>query len=100
MADLVIVSVQDEDARRGVGESQSSPAILAAVMGGRASRILQKRLPEIVQGRDPADWESLLDEVLAITRVIGREGADWVQCTRAATRDSVPQFTKANMVCK
>jgi L-alanine-DL-glutamate epimerase-like enolase superfamily enzyme len=72
--DLVVVSVQDEGGRRGVGESQSSPAILAAVMGAPASRILQRRLPEIVQGRDPADWESVLDEVLAITRVIGREG--------------------------
>jgi L-rhamnonate dehydratase len=58
----------------GIGETHSSPSIVAAVIGAKATRALSRSVADVVVGRDPRDTEQLMAELADATAIIGGSG--------------------------
>jgi L-alanine-DL-glutamate epimerase-like enolase superfamily enzyme len=72
--DVVLVGVRDVDGTVGYGESQTSPAIVAAVLAAPANRAMSRRLKSLVIGRSCTDVDGIMADLRGVTRVVGREG--------------------------
>lgn len=72
--DVVLVGVRDVHGTVGYGESQSSPALVAAVVAAPANRAMRKSLKSLVIGRSCAEVDEIMADLRGVTRVVGREG--------------------------
>src|SRR5215469_7823489 len=72
--DVVLVGVKDVHGRVGYGESQTSPALVAAVLAAPANRVMSKSLKSLVIGRSCIEVEEIMSDLRDVTRVVGREG--------------------------
>lgn len=72
--DVVLVGVRDVHGRVGYGESQTSPALVAAVLAAQANRVMRTSLKSLVIGRSCTQVEEIMADLREVTRVVGREG--------------------------
>jgi L-rhamnonate dehydratase len=81
VADQLVDIVQDASfvrvlagSEEGFGETHSSPSIVAAVIGAKATRTLPRSVADVVIGRDPRDTEQVIAELAEATAIIGGSG--------------------------
>lgn len=74
-SDACIVEVHTDEGVTGVGEADSSPAVVEAVVDAPASHEKSVGLREVVVGRNPFDVEVLWDEMFERSYYYGRKGA-------------------------
>ncbi|MFB6106002.1 MAG: mandelate racemase/muconate lactonizing enzyme family protein [Halobacteriaceae archaeon] len=73
--DACIVEVETDEGVTGVGEADSSPAVVEAIVNAPVSHDKSAGLKEVVLGRDPFDVEVLWNEMYERTYFYGRKGA-------------------------
>ena len=73
--DAVIIEVETDAGITGIGEADSSPAVVRAIVDAPVSHDKAAGLREIVVGRDPFDVEALWNEMYDRTYFYGRKGA-------------------------
>jgi L-alanine-DL-glutamate epimerase-like enolase superfamily enzyme len=73
--DACIVEVETDEAITGIGEADSSPRVVEAIIDAPVSHDKSAGLREIVLGRDPFDAEVLWNEMYDRTYFYGRKGA-------------------------
>lgn len=73
--DAAIIEVETGAGITGVGEADSSPAVVRAIVDAPISHDKAAGLREIVVGRDPFDVEALWNEMYDRTYFYGRKGA-------------------------
>jgi L-alanine-DL-glutamate epimerase-like enolase superfamily enzyme len=73
--DAAVIEVETDAGVTGVGEADSSPAVVEAVVNAPASHDKSAGLAEVVVGRDPFDVEVLWDEMFERSYFYGRKGA-------------------------
>lgn len=73
--DAAIIEVETDAGITGVGEADSSPAVVDAIVNAPPSHDKAAGLKEVVVGRDPFDVEVLWDEMYDRTYYYGRKGA-------------------------
>lgn len=73
--DAAIIEVTTDEGIVGVGEADSSPAVVEAVVNAPVSHDKSAGLKNVVVGRDPFDVEVLYDEMFDRSYFYGRKGA-------------------------
>lgn len=73
--DAFIVRVHTDTGLMGIGESDSSPAVLKAIVETPSSHSTCRGLREILLGENPLDIERLWRKMFAETSYMGRRGA-------------------------
>ncbi|WP_458186970.1 mandelate racemase/muconate lactonizing enzyme family protein [Haladaptatus sp. NG-WS-4] len=73
--DAAVIEVETDEGITGIGEADSSPAVVDAVVNAPASHDKASGLREVVVGRDPFDAEVLWNEMYDRTYYYGRKGA-------------------------
>ncbi|MFB6136193.1 MAG: mandelate racemase/muconate lactonizing enzyme family protein [Halobacteriaceae archaeon] len=73
--DACIIEVETDEGITGVGEADSSPAVVEAIVGAPESHDKSSGLKEVLVGRDPFDVEVLWNEMFDRTYFYGRKGA-------------------------
>ena len=73
--DACIVEVETDEGITGIGEADSSPRVVEAIIEAPVSHDKSAGLKEVVLGRDPFDVEVLWNEMYDRTYFYGRKGA-------------------------
>ena len=73
--DACIVEVETDEGITGIGEADSSPRVVEAIVEAPVSHDKSAGLREVVVGRDPFDVEVLWNEMYDRTYFYGRKGA-------------------------
>lgn len=73
--DAAIIEVETDEGITGIGEADSSPAVVDAIVNAPISHDKSSGLKEILLGRDPFDVEALWNEMFDRTYFYGRKGA-------------------------
>lgn len=73
--DACVVEVETDEGITGVGEADSSPLVVKAIVEAPVSHDKSAGLKEVLLGRDPFDVEVLWDEMYDRTYFFGRRGA-------------------------
>jgi L-alanine-DL-glutamate epimerase-like enolase superfamily enzyme len=73
--DACIVEVETDEGITGIGEADSSPRVVEAIIEAPVSHDKSAGLKEVVVGRDPFDVEVLWNEMYDRTYFYGRKGA-------------------------
>lgn len=73
--DAAIIEVTTDEGIVGIGEADSSPAVVEAIVNAPVSHDKSAGLKEVVVGRDPFDAEVLWNEMYERTYFYGRKGA-------------------------
>ncbi|QLG27291.1 mandelate racemase/muconate lactonizing enzyme family protein [Halorarum halophilum] len=73
--DACIVEVETDEGITGVGEADSSPLVVKAIVEAPVSHDKSAGLKEVLLGRDPFDVEALWNEMYDRTYFFGRRGA-------------------------
>jgi L-alanine-DL-glutamate epimerase-like enolase superfamily enzyme len=73
--DAAIVEVETDEGITGVGEADSSPAVVDAIVDAPVSHDKSAGLEAVVLGRDPFDVEVLWNEMFDRSYFYGRKGA-------------------------
>jgi len=73
--DAAIIEVETDAGITGIGEADSSPAVVEAVVNAPVSHDKSAGLKEVVLGRDPFDVEVLWNEMYERSYFYGRKGA-------------------------
>jgi L-alanine-DL-glutamate epimerase-like enolase superfamily enzyme len=73
--DACIVEVETDEDITGIGEADSSPRVVEAIIEAPVSHDKSAGLKEVVLGRDPFDVEVLWNEMYDRTYFYGRKGA-------------------------
>ncbi|MFC6941749.1 mandelate racemase/muconate lactonizing enzyme family protein [Salinirubellus sp. GCM10025818] len=73
--DACIVEVETDEGLTGIGEADSSPRVVEAIIEAPVSHDKSAGLKEVVVGRDPFDVEVLWNEMYDRTYFYGRKGA-------------------------
>ena len=73
--DLFLVELRTDDGLTGLGEADSSPEVMRAIVEAPYSHEVCRGLREVVVGRDPADREAVWRDMYAATLFYGRGGA-------------------------
>lgn len=73
--DAAIIEVETDAGITGIGEADSSPAVVEAIVNAPVSHDKSQGLKEIVVGRDPFDAEVLWNEMFDKSYFYGRKGA-------------------------
>lgn len=73
--DAAIIEVETDAGITGIGEADSSPAVVDAIVNAPVSHDKSQGLKEVVVGRDPFDTEVLWNEMFDKSYFYGRKGA-------------------------
>jgi L-alanine-DL-glutamate epimerase-like enolase superfamily enzyme len=73
--DAAIIEVETDEGITGIGEADSSPAVVEAIVNAPRSHDKATGLKEVVVGRDPFDVQVLWDEMFDKSYYYGRKGA-------------------------
>jgi L-alanine-DL-glutamate epimerase-like enolase superfamily enzyme len=73
--DAAIVEVQTDEGITGVGEADSSPAVVEAIVDAPRSHDKAAGIKPVILGRDPFDVEILWNDMYRNTSYYGRKGA-------------------------
>jgi len=73
--DAAIIEVETDEGITGIGEADSSPAVVDAVVNAPVSHDKSSGLETVVLGRDPFDVEVLWNEMFDRSYFYGRKGA-------------------------
>lgn len=73
--DASIIEIETDTGINGIGEADSSPAVVEAIVNAPASHDKSQGLRGILVGRDPFDTEVLWNEMFEKTYYYGRKGA-------------------------
>jgi L-alanine-DL-glutamate epimerase-like enolase superfamily enzyme len=73
--DACIIEVETDEGLTGVGEADSSPAVMNAVVNAPVSHDKSKGLKHVVMGRDPFDVEAVWNDMYEASYFYGRKGA-------------------------
>ncbi|GAB7009087.1 mandelate racemase/muconate lactonizing enzyme family protein [Halorubrum trueperi] len=73
--DAAIIEVTTDEGITGIGEADSSPAVVEAIVNAPRSHDKSTGLKEVVVGRDPFDVQVLWDEMFDKSYYYGRKGA-------------------------
>lgn len=73
--DACIVEVETDEGITGIGEADSSPAVIRAVVNAPVSHDKSKGLRHVVVGRDPSDIEAIWNDMYESSYFYGRKGA-------------------------
>lgn len=69
-----IVRVTTDDGLAGIGETDSLPSVIRAIVDAPRKSATQGGLAAVLLGRDPSDPAALWDEMYAATSFLGRRG--------------------------
>ena len=73
--DNVVVQVHTDDAVKGIGEVESNPWAIKALIECRGSNSLTRGLAELLVGQDPSDPRAIWEWLYSRSIVTGRRGA-------------------------
>lgn len=73
--DAAIIEVETDSGVTGIGEADSSPAVVKAIVEAPMSHAKSMGLKEVLVGADPFDRVALWDEMFEKTYFFGRRGA-------------------------
>jgi L-alanine-DL-glutamate epimerase-like enolase superfamily enzyme len=73
--DAAIIEVETDEGITGIGEADSSPAVVEAIVNAPVSHDKSAGLKAVLLGRDPFDVEALWNEMFDRTYFYGRKGA-------------------------
>jgi L-alanine-DL-glutamate epimerase-like enolase superfamily enzyme len=73
--DACILEVETDEGITGIGEADSSPAVVQAVVNAPVSHDKSKGLRHVVEGRDPFDVEVVWNDMYESSYFYGRKGA-------------------------
>jgi L-alanine-DL-glutamate epimerase-like enolase superfamily enzyme len=73
--DACVIEVETDEGITGVGEADSSPAVMNAVVNAPVSHDKSKGLKHVVVGRDPFDVEAIWNDMYEASYFYGRKGA-------------------------
>ena len=73
--DAAIIEIETDEGIHGIGEADSSPAVVEAIVNAPESHDKSSGLAEVIQGRDPFDVEVLWNEMFERSYFYGRKGA-------------------------
>ena len=73
--DACVIEIETDEGITGVGEADSSPRVVEAIVEAPASHDKSAGLKEVLIGRDPFDVEVLWNEMFDRTYFYGRKGA-------------------------
>jgi len=73
--DACILEVETDEGITGIGEADSSPAVVQAVVDAPVSHDKSKGLRHVVEGRDPFDVEVVWNDMYESSYFYGRKGA-------------------------
>ena len=73
--DACVIEVETDEGITGIGEADSSPRVVEAIIDAPVSHDKSAGLREVVLGRDPFDVEVLWNEMYDRTYFYGRKGA-------------------------
>lgn len=73
--DAAVIEVETDEGITGIGEADSSPAVIEAIVNAPRSHDKSAGLKEVVIGRDPFDVQVLWDEMFDKSYYYGRKGA-------------------------
>lgn len=73
--DACVIEIETDEGITGVGEADSSPAVMNAVVNAPVSHDKSKGLKHVVVGRDPFDVEAIWNDMYEASYFYGRKGA-------------------------
>jgi L-alanine-DL-glutamate epimerase-like enolase superfamily enzyme len=73
--DACVVEVETDEGISGIGEADSSPAVVQAIVNAPVSHDKSKGLRHVVVGRDPFDVEAIWNDMYEASYFYGRKGA-------------------------
>lgn len=73
--DAAIIEIETDEGITGIGEADSSPAVVEAIINAPRSHEMSAGLKEVIVGRDPLDIQVLWEEMYENSYYYGRKGA-------------------------
>ena len=80
--DTVVVKIQTDEGITGVGEADTNPWVVKALIEAPGSHIMSRGIKELLIGQDPTQPQAIWDRLYTFTAMTGRRGAGI--CTMSA----------------